>query len=248
MILFENVTKKYGDTYAIKGLSFEVEKGEVFGFIGPNGAGKTTTIKIMAGIARPTFGKVLVSGNDISVDPVAVKKNIGLIPEHPYIYEKLTGREVLWFVGKMFGMDNREIKLRCDEILSYFNLSTKADDVVGNYSHGMKQKLVIASSLIHSPELLIIDEPMVGLDPKSARQIKNIIRTMADGGGTVFMSTHTLELAESICDRIAVINRGEIIATGTMNELQELSGSTGERLEEIYLTLTEESSDDKIES
>jgi len=248
LILFENVTKKYGDTYAIKGLSFEVKKGEVFGFIGPNGAGKTTTIKIMAGIAKPTFGKVLVNGNDISVDPVAVKKNIGLIPEHPYIYEKLTGREVLWFVGKMFGMDNKEIKLRCDEILSYFNLSSKTDDVVGNYSHGMKQKLVIASALIHSPELLIIDEPMVGLDPKSARQIKNIIRTMADGGGTVFMSTHTLELAESICDRIAVINRGEIIATGTMNELQELSGSTGERLEEIFLTLTEESPDDKIES
>ena len=240
MVLFDSVCRKFGDNYALRNLSFEVKQGEIFGFIGPNGAGKTTTINIISCLLRPTSGRVLINGKDVVAESMEIRKIIGLIPEQPHLYEKLTGREVLWFVGKIFEMEKTEIERRTEELFRSFSLESKADELVENYSHGMKQKLVISAALIHNPELLVVDEPMVGLDPKSAKLVRNILKKITENGSTVFMSTHTLELAESICDRIAVINKGEIVATGNMDELRTASGQLGEKLEEIFLKIVKE--------
>lgn len=240
MVIFDSVCRRFGDNYALRNLSFEVKQGEIFGFIGPNGAGKTTTINIISCLLRPTSGRALINGRDVVAESMEIRKIIGLIPEQPHLYEKLTGREVLWFVGKIFEMEKSEIEKRSEELFRSFSLESKADELVENYSHGMKQKLVISAALIHNPELLVVDEPMVGLDPKSAKLVRSILKKMTENGSTVFMSTHTLELAESICDRIAVINKGEIIATGNMDELRTASGQIGKKLEEIFLKIVKE--------
>ncbi|RMF95243.1 MAG: ABC transporter ATP-binding protein [Candidatus Schekmanbacteria bacterium] len=241
MIVFDSVDRRFGDNYALKKVSFEVKKGEIFGFIGPNGAGKTTTINLISCLLNPSSGMILINGRDTVKESLEIRRKIGLIPEQPYLYEKLTGREVLWFVGRIFGLSKDEIEEHSKKLCKDFDLETKIDELVESYSHGMKQKLVISAALIHNPELLVVDEPMVGLDPKSAKLVREIFREKTRNDGcTVFISTHTLELAESICDRIAVINKGEIVTIGSMDELREATGQVGEKLEEIFLKLVHE--------
>jgi len=239
MIRTQGLTKIFGgyDFVAVNGVDLHVRPGEVFGFLGPNGAGKTTTMKMIAGLLRPTGGTIKVAGIDTQQDPVAAKALIGYIPDRPYLYERLTGQEFLAFVGGIYGMEDRETSARADELLEFFSLGTFGGELIESYSHGMKQRLSLAAALIHRPQLLIIDEPMVGLDPAGARLIKAVFRRLADEGRTVFLSTHTLEVAEAVCDRVAIINHGEIATQGTVDELKELHTQGGGRLEDVFLSL-----------
>ncbi|MBE3089038.1 MAG: ABC transporter ATP-binding protein [Actinobacteria bacterium] len=237
-IELKNLTKKYGSLTAVNNLNLEIEKGEIFGFLGPNGAGKTTTIKLLSGLLKPTSGTAKILGFDIQVNPIEAKSYIGLIPDEPNIYEKLTGREFLRFMGNIFKVENIVIVKKTDELLKIFDLQDRADELIQVYSHGMKQKIAIAGALIHSPKIIIFDEPTIGLDPKSARTIKDILKYRAESGDCIFMSTHILEIAERMCDRIGIINNGNLIAVGNMDELRHLSKSGKYNLEEIFLELT----------
>ena len=237
-IELKNLTKKYGSLTAVNNLNLEIEKGEIFGFLGPNGAGKTTTIKLLTGLLKPTSGTAKILGFDIQVNPIEAKSYIGLIPDEPNIYEKLTGREFLRFMGNIFKVENIVIVKKTDELLKIFDLQDRADELIQVYSHGMKQKIAIAGALIHSPKIIIFDEPTIGLDPKSARTIKDILKYRAESGDCIFMSTHILEIAERMCDRIGIINNGNLIAVGNMDELRHLSKSGKYNLEEIFLELT----------
>ncbi len=242
MIEIRDLTKKYGDFTAVDHVSLEVRAGEIFGFLGPNGAGKTTTIRILAGLSVPTSGEVLINGSDIGQDGVSAKRITGYVPDRPYLYEKLTGRELLQFVANLYGREWADCEARAVELLRYFDLYDWADARIENLSHGMKQKLVIIAALVHDPQLLIIDEPMVGLDALAQRQVKLLFRRLADEHKTVFMTTHTLSIAEAVCDRIAILHRGKIIATGVTSELKEAAGRPGSPLEDVFLELTYESS------
>lgn len=233
-----DLTKNFGKTTAVNKLNLIVKRGEIFGFLGPNGAGKTTTIKLMTGLLRPTSGIVKIMGKDIQENPVEAKRTIGLIPEEPQIYDKLTGREFLRFMGNLFGIDKKEIEKRIAELLKIFDLSEKGEELIQSYSHGMKQKIAIAGALIHSPEILFFDEPTVGLDPKSAKIIKDILKLRAKAGDCIFMSTHILEIAERLCDRVGIIQNGQLIAVGNIEELRGLSAEKKSNLEEIFLQLT----------
>ena len=233
-----NLTKNYGSLAAVNNLNLKIRSGEVFGFLGPNGAGKTTTIKLMTGLLKPTSGTVKIMGKDIQEDPLGAKKNIGLIPDEPQIYEKLTGIEFLRFIGNMFEMDRKEIEEKIKELLKLFDLTGRGEELNQSYSHGMKQKMAIAGALIHSPGVLFFDEPTVGLDPKSAKIIKDIIKFRAKSGDCIFMSTHILEIAERICDRVGIINNGVLAAVGNMDELRKVSKEKEGSLEEIFLQLT----------
>jgi ABC-2 type transport system ATP-binding protein len=233
-----NLTKNFGKLAAVNKLNLTVKRGEVFGFLGPNGAGKTTTIKLMTGLLKPSSGVIKIIGVDMQENPVEAKKFIGFIPEEPKLYEKLTGREFLRFMGNIFGINREEIEKKIKELLKIFDLNNKGDELIQSYSHGMKQKIAIAGALIHSPEILFFDEPTVGLDPKSAKIIKDIIRLRAESGDCVFMSTHILEIAERICDRVGIINDGQLIAIGNMEDLRKLSVEKNGNLEEIFLQLT----------
>lgn len=237
-IELKNLTKKYGSLTAVNNLNLEIEKGEIFGFLGPNGAGKTTTIKLLSGLLKPTSGTAKILGFDIQVNPIEAKSYIGLIPDEPNIYEKLTGREFLRFMGNIFKVENTVIIKKTAELLKIFDLQDRADELIQVYSHGMKQKIAIAGALIHSPKIIIFDEPTIGLDPKSARTIKDILKYRAESGDCIFMSTHILEIAERMCDRIGIINNGNLIAVGNMDELRHLSKSGKYNLEEIFLELT----------
>ncbi|MBE3118373.1 MAG: ABC transporter ATP-binding protein [Candidatus Atribacteria bacterium] len=238
LIETRNLVKLYGDKMAVNNVSLEVNGGEVFGFLGPNGAGKTTTIKMIVGLLQPTSGTVKVAGYDVQTQPLLAKASSGYVPDTPNLYAKLTGRELLRFVGDLYDLDRKQVAQRTDELLRMFDLTTAADDTVDSYSHGMQQKASLASALMHDPKVLVLDEPTVGLDPKSARLIKDILRQMAERGAAVFLSTHILEIAERMCDRIGIINKGELVAVGTMNELRSL-GKAGEvSLEDIFLGLT----------
>lgn len=237
-IELKNLTKKYGSLTAVNNLNLEIEKGEIFGFLGPNGAGKTTTIKLLTGLLKPTSGTAKILGFDIQVNPIEAKSYIGLIPDEPNIYEKLTGREFLRFMGNIFKVENTVIVKKTAELLKIFDLQDRADELIQVYSHGMKQKIAIAGALIHSPKIIIFDEPTIGLDPKSARTIKDILKYRAESGDCIFMSTHILEIAERMCDRIGIINNGNLIAVGNMDELRHLSKSGKYNLEEIFLELT----------
>lgn len=237
-IELKNLTKKYGSLTAVNNLNLEIEKGEIFGFLGPNGAGKTTTIKLLTGLLKPTSGTAKILGFDIQVNPIEAKSYIGLIPDEPNIYEKLTGREFLRFMGNIFKVENTVIIKKTAELLKIFDLQDRADELIQVYSHGMKQKIAIAGALIHSPKIIIFDEPTIGLDPKSARTIKDILKYRAESGDCIFMSTHILEIAERMCDRIGIINNGNLIAVGNMDELRHLSKSGKYNLEEIFLELT----------
>jgi len=238
MIKLENLTKRYGDFIAVNNVTLTVERGKLFGFLGPNGAGKTTTIKMMTGLLKPTSGRVLIGENDIEEQPVEAKSRIGFIPDRPFLYEKLTGIEFLRFMADIYQVERKETEKRALEFLELFELLGWKDELIEGYSHGMKQKLVISSALLHKPQFLIVDEPMVGLDPKSAKLIKELFKQMSRLGVTIFMSTHSLEVAQEMCDEIAIIQEGKVIALGTMKELQEMAASDDGRLESIFLKLT----------
>ena len=238
LIEMHALVKRYGDKTAVDNVSLEVHAGEVFGFLGPNGAGKTTTIKMIVGLLQPTSGTVKVAGFDVQAQPLPAKAASGYVPDTPNLYAKLTGRELLRFVGDLYDLDRRQATQRAGELLRMFDLDAAADDTVDSYSHGMQQKASLASALMHDPKVLVLDEPTVGLDPKSARLIKDILRQMAERGAAIFLSTHILEIAERMCDRIGIINNGRLVAVGTMEQLRSL-GKAGEvSLEDIFLGLT----------
>ena len=238
MIELKDLTKKYGDFEAVNDLNLRVKKGEVFGFIGPNGAGKTTTIKMMSGILEPTNGQVFISGINMQDAPEKAKSKIGFIPDRPYLYEKLSGIEFLKFTADLYGVPEDTFQASAYEILKDFSLVDWADELVESYSHGMKQRLIMSAALLHDPEVIIVDEPMVGLDPAAIIMVKALFRKLAGRGVTVFMSTHTLKVAQDTCDRIGVINKGRLIATGTTQELQRAAGISEADLEQVFLNLT----------
>ena len=241
MIEIRDLTKKYGEFIAVDRLSLSVSPGEIFGFLGPNGAGKTTTIRILAGLSLPTAGQTLIGGIDVVRDAVRAKQITGYIPDRPYLYEKLTGRELLHFVADLYAKPWSECEPRALEMLRYFDLSEWTDARIENLSHGMKQKLVIIAALVHDPAVLIIDEPMVGLDALAQRQVKRLLRRLADEKKTIFLTTHTLSVAEAVCDRIAILNRGKVVATGPTAQLKAEAGQPGSPLEDVFLQLTYES-------
>ncbi len=238
LIEARNLTKRYGDKVAVDNVSFSVYGGEVFGFLGPNGAGKTTTIKMIVGLLQPTSGTVHVAGYDVQTQSRLAKASCGYVPDTPNLYAKLTGRELLRFVGDLYDLDRKQSARRLEELLRMFELTNAAEDTVDSYSHGMQQKTSLAAALMHDPRVLVLDEPTVGLDPKSARLIKDILRQLADRGAAIMLSTHILEIAERMCDRIGIINKGQLIAAGTMNELRTLDKTGQASLEDIFLNLT----------
>ncbi len=238
MIHLRELTKNYGKFVAVDRLNLEIPKGQLFGLLGPNGAGKTTTLRMIAGILRPTTGSIEIGGDNIVSDPMKAKARLGFIPDRPFIYEKLTGGEFLRFVAGLYGQDGDDLEQRIDRWLDLFELSTWKDELIESYSHGMRQKLIISSALIHKPQYIVVDEPMVGLDPKGARMLKDIFRGFVERGGTVLMSTHTMEVAEVMCDRIAIIQEGKIVASGSMSELREQTAAGDASLEELFLKLT----------
>ena len=240
MIELIDLTKKYNDFPAVTGLNLVVRKGEIFGFIGPNGAGKTTTINMMGGVLAPTSGAVMICGINMQDHPKKAKIKIGYIPDRPYLYEKLTGIEFLKFIGDLYGVDDDTFLNRSQEMLQLFSLSEWADDLIESYSHGMKQRLVMAAALLHDPEVIIIDEPMVGLDPLVIKMVKSLFQHLAKEGVTIFMSTHTLKVAEDICDRIGIIHKGSLVVTGTAEDLKSNIQNKNADLEEIFIKLTEE--------
>jgi ABC-2 type transport system ATP-binding protein len=223
---------------AVDGIDLEVSPGEIYGFLGPNGAGKTTTIRMLTGVLRPSAGRVTIGGHDLSRDAGEAKRLMGYIPDRPFLYEKLTGMEFLRFVGGLWGQGGQVLDRRAEELLALFDLTAWKDTLVESYSHGMRQKLLISAALVHGPAVLVVDEPMVGLDPRAARLVKDLLRGFVDDGGTVFLSTHTLEVAEALCDRIAILQEGRVRALGTMDELRALAAAGGAGLEEIFLKLT----------
>jgi ABC-2 type transport system ATP-binding protein len=241
MIRITELTKRYGGFTAVDAINLEVPKGELFGFLGPNGAGKTTTLRMIAGILRPTAGRVEIGGIDIVVDPMSAKSKLGFIPDRPFIYEKLTGAEFLRFVAGLYGQAGPRIEHRARELLALFDLEDWRDELVESYSHGMRQKLIISSAFVHRPDVIVVDEPMVGLDPKAARILKDLFREYTRRGHTIMMSTHTLEVAEAMCDRIGIIQGGKIRACGTMAELRQSAEAGAQGLEHIFLRLTGES-------
>jgi ABC-2 type transport system ATP-binding protein len=239
MIKIHNLTKRYGDTIAVNKLNLMVEPGEIFGFIGPNGAGKTTTIRIIGGILSPTEGSVTVAGISLADDPVRAKREIGFIPDRPFLYEKLTGMEFMKFSAALYGVDEQLFVGKAHDLLKTFSLWDWSCELIEAYSHGMKQRLIIAAALLHDPRVLIVDEPMVGLDPAGIKLVKTMLRTLADKGTTVFMSTHTLSIAEDICDRVGIIHRGNLIALGSTSELNRTAQVHEADLEEVFLILTQ---------
>jgi ABC-2 type transport system ATP-binding protein len=238
VIEIRNLTKKYGRTLAVDRLNLTVDKGELFGFIGPNGAGKTTTLHMMAGILGATEGTVSIAGIDVAQEPEKAKKIIGFIPDRPFLYEKLTGMEFMSFIGDLYGVAEEDFQAKAEELLLRFSIYDWGDHLIESYSHGMKQRLIIASALLHDPEIIIVDEPMVGLDPAGIRMVKTIFRNLADKGTTIFMSTHTLEIAEDLCDRIGVIHNSRLIALGTTGDLRGTARLEEGDLEEVFLRLT----------
>ncbi|HEX5019066.1 MAG TPA: ABC transporter ATP-binding protein [Candidatus Binatia bacterium] len=240
MIQLIDLTKHYGKVAAVDRLNFEVPAGQIFGFLGPNGAGKTTTIRVMMGILKATSGRVLLDGHDVVTDAQKAKALAGFIPDRPFIYEKLSGGEFLEFIGKLHRLDSQYMSRRIAELLEHLELTHWKDQLVESYSHGMKQRLVVCAALIHKPRILIVDEPMVGMDPKGARTIKDLFRSLSQNGTTIFLSTHSISVAEEICHRIGIIQRGRLIACGTMSELHELAAGRHVSLESVFLELTRE--------
>lgn len=237
MIIIKNLTKHYGNLTAVSGLSLDISDGECFGFLGPNGAGKTTTIKLLAGLLKPNEGIIEISGYDIQKDPQKVKGIIGYIPDKAFIYEKLTGGEFLDFVAELYQVNGNFVREKREELLNLFAIKDFENELVEGYSHGMRQKLVITAALIHNPKVIIVDEPMVGLDPKGMRQVKEIFKQLTKSGVTIFMSTHTMSVAQEMCHRIGIINKGKLIALGNMNDLQK-QAQVSSGLEDVFLQLT----------
>jgi ABC-2 type transport system ATP-binding protein len=238
MIETRDLTKNYGPTLAVDKLNLTVNSGEIYGFLGPNGAGKTTTIKMLVGLLKPTSGTAFIDGVDVIKEPIKSKGLVGYIPDSPLVYPKLTGREFLYFVSDIFEVPRSETAEKIEELFKILSLTERADNIIESYSHGMKQKIVIAGALIHNPSVLVLDEPTVGLDPASAKLVKDLLRGLAERGKTIFMSTHILEIAERMCDRIGIINNGKLIAEGTINELREKAKDKTANLEDLFIDLT----------
>jgi ABC-2 type transport system ATP-binding protein len=245
MIETRTLTKKYGDLIAVENLNLRVESGELFVFLGPNGAGKTTTIKILTGLLRPTSGEASVGGINVVESPLEVKKIMGYLPENPFLYDKLTGREFLQFIADMHEMQKK--RNRIERFMELFELTSAADELIEGYSLGMKKKVAIGAALLHDPKVLFLDEPTGGLDPKSARMMKDLLQDMCHRGTTVFMTTHILEVAEKMCDRVGIINNGKLIKVGTIEELRSEAQKTASgSLEDIFLELTGGTQEDQI--
>jgi len=238
MIELKELTKTYGDHAAVERLNLSIDRGEIFGFTGPNGAGKTTTIKMMGGVMAPTAGSVAIAGIDMQTHPQEAKRRIGFIPDRPFLYEKLTGAEFLRFTADIYGLDEPRFQDKAAATLALFSLTDWSDELIESYSHGMKQRLIMASALLHDPAVLIVDEPMVGLDPLAIIMVKNLFKELAGRGVTIFMSTHTLAIAEDLCDRIGIISRGRLIASGTVDDLRRKARVDGADLEQVFLNLT----------
>jgi len=236
MIETFDLTRYYGRKLAVENLRMTVEKGEVFGFIGPNGAGKTTTIRMLSCLIQPTSGTARIGGHDVQEEPLEVKKIIGLVPENPPLYDRLTGREYLEFVARLHKVSESERRRRIDELLEAFKLGDVADQVIVSYSKGMKQKIAFSAALIHNPKVLLLDEPTSGVDVRAAKIIKDVIKELSEQGVTVFYSTHIMELAERICERVGIINEGRLRAVGTLDDLK--SRFSGTDLEDVLLKLT----------
>ena len=239
MISLKNVSKYFGNKCAVRELSLEIQAGEIFAFLGPNGAGKTTTIKMIVGLLKTTKGAVSVCGYDMAERALLAKESLSYVPDQPYLYEKLTGREFLHFIADIYRLEHDVGDFKVGQVIDLFELGEFADLLAENYSHGMKQRVVMASALLHEPRVIVIDEPMVGLDPRSARLLKNILRDKARAGACVFMSTHTLSVAEEIADRVGIIDRGDLVALGTVDELKERASIEG-HLEDVFLAITED--------
>lgn len=238
MIKLEDVTKRFGRVTAVDNLSLSVPAGELFAFIGPNGAGKTTTIKLIAGLLRPDCGRIRLGGHDVREEYIQAKTLLSYIPDQPYLYDKLTGREFLHFVGSMYGMGREETEGKIEELADLFEFRGFLDALGETYSHGMKQRVVVGSALLHDPEVIVIDEPMVGLDPKSASILKTVLRKNVEEGTAIFMSTHTLSVAEETADRVGIIQNGSLIEVGALEDIYARAHTDG-RLEEAFLQLTE---------
>jgi ABC-2 type transport system ATP-binding protein len=237
MIRTEHLTKRYGGLVAVNDLDLDIPQGQFFAFLGPNGAGKTTTIKLLAGLLKPTSGRAFIGGYDIQSDPVEARKIISYVPDMPFLYDKLEPMEFMLFVGQLYGMERAELARASDELFDVFGLDEVRTQPIEDLSLGTRQRLVIASALLHKPKVIIIDEPMAGFDPRSARVVKNVLKKRSRAGVTVFLSTHILHIAEELADQVGILNRGKLIAVGTIDELRELSGEQGE-LEDTFLALT----------
>jgi len=246
VIRLTNLTKRYGNLTAVDALNLDVQSGEIFGFLGPNGAGKTTTIRMMMGILKPTSGQVLLGGHDVERAPEQAKAISGFIPDRPFIHEKLSGGEFLHFVGRLHHVETERLEKRIAELLERFELTRWREELVESYSHGMKQRLVVCASLIHEPRILIVDEPMVGMDPKGARKLKDLFRLLSEQGTTVFLSTHSIGVAEEVCHRIGIIQRGRLVACGTMADLHAQAQIKHGNLESVFLELTQDEAADEI--
>ena len=233
-----NLTKRFSSYTAVDNVTLTVNSGEIFGFLGPNGAGKTTTIKMMAGLLKPDQGTIEINGLDLAENPAECKQNTGYIPDRPWLYEKLTGMEFLQFIASLYELDEQNFYSSTSHFLKLFDLYEWRNHLIESYSHGMRQKLIMTSVLMQDQPLMIIDEPMVGLDPKSARLVKEIFKKRADNGTTIFLSTHSLEIAEELCHRIAIIKEGQILTSGTMEMLRAEAGKKDSKLEDIFLELT----------
>lgn len=244
-VKLEKVRKTFGPKVAVSDLSITLAPGEIFAFLGPNGAGKTTTLKMATGLLRPDRGLISVCGFSLQRDAQKAKERIAYVPDQPFVYDKLTGREFIQFSREMYGVSPVLAAERLADLSRRLALDEFLDQLCETYSHGMKQKVALAAALIHGPSVLIVDEPMIGLDPRTARVIKDIFRELADGGGTVFMSTHTLDVAEQVADRIGIIHHGRLVALGTLGELRRQSAVDG-RLEDIFLHLTDEAADETL--
>ena len=240
MIELDHLTKKYARVTAVDNLNLTIKKGEIFGFIGPNGAGKTTTIKMMGGILAPTSGSIKICGINMADEPERAKQKIGFIPDRPYLYEKLTGMEFLRFMAGLYKVDNAYFHQKTKEQLELFSLSEWAHDLIDSYSHGMRQRLVMVAAFLHDPEVVIVDEPMVGLDPMAIILVKDLFRRLSKNQTTVFMSTHSLHVAQDVCHRIGIIHRGTLIATGTLDELRQNTRFANADLEKVFIALTTE--------
>jgi ABC-2 type transport system ATP-binding protein len=239
MIAVENLVKIYGRFKAVDGVTLTVEPGEIHGFLGPNGAGKTTTMRMIAGLLKPSSGRIVVNNHDMEREPEAAKGSLGFIPDRPFIYDKLTAGEFLSFHAGLYGMTNGHVSGRVDEMLELFELSQWKNELIESFSHGMKQRLVMSSAFFHRPQAVAVDEPMVGLDPRGARLIKDVFRRMSERGVAILMSTHTLEVAQEMCHRVSIIQKGHIIAQGTVDDVKQMAGSaTDEHLTSVFLKLT----------
>ena len=238
MIAVHDLRKLYGEFTAVDGVSLDVQPGQIHGFLGPNGAGKTTTIRMIAGLLKPTSGRILVDGHDLATNPEGAKSALGFIPDRPFIYEKLTAGEFLRFHGGLYGMDDAPVGTRIGEMLDLFELGRWQHELVESFSHGMKQRLVMSAAFLHRPKAVLVDEPMVGLDPRGARLIKDVFRKMSQRGVAILMSTHTLEVAQEMCDLVSIILKGKIIAHGTVDEVRAMAGAADEQLTSVFLKLT----------